>query len=350
MPADGRMTVNGRQILYSTAPSGGQLYVLYRLVPEQVASDVNYFSWAAERYAGVRVGRPYLRSMVGVVLFVISFVIAGLAVVLSLVLSKNITRPVLELNEAARAVAGGNFTIRVHRDSSDELSLLYRSFNAMVQQLDESRKAVFHIQKLEAWREVGRKLLHEIKNPLTPIKLSAERMRRRYLEHHPDIERIILSGTETIIEEVNALEHIMGEFTRFARLPEAVLAPHELNRTLENCAHLFSSHEHVQIVLALDEKIGLVRYDKVLLRQAVINLLKNAVEAFDGAAGIIEVMSRLKDEHTVMVSVRDNGPGIAPEDLEQLFEPTFSRKATGSGLGLAIVEKIVIAHKGRISC
>ncbi|MFC1668876.1 histidine kinase dimerization/phospho-acceptor domain-containing protein, partial [Spirochaetota bacterium] len=113
----------------------------------------------------------------------------------------------------------------------------------MIIELDNNRKVMYQKQKLEAWREMAKRLVHEIKNPLTPIRLSADRIRRRYSEKHPDLEKIILSGTETIIEEVEVLKNILDEFTKFARLPEMKPEMMDVNGILENCINFLSGHE-----------------------------------------------------------------------------------------------------------
>ncbi|HRX16646.1 MAG TPA: ATP-binding protein, partial [Spirochaetota bacterium] len=231
---------------------------------------------------------------------------------------------------------------------SDEISVLYNSFNVMVKQLDESRRAMMHMQKLEAWKEVGSKLMHEIKNPLTPIRLSAERIRRKYFEQSDDIENIIKTGTDTIIEEVDALQHILREFSRYTRLPKLNPVFQNINDILKNCVDFFHGHENIVFKLFLDDELPDLRIDRILFRQVLINIIKNAIEAMD-YYGEIVIASQIENGKAI-IRVRDNGPGIPPEDLGRLFEPTFSRKQEGTGLGLAIVEKIVMEHGGKIIC
>ena len=227
--------------------------------------------------------------------------------------------------------------------------MLFGSFNTMTRQLKENREAMYVAQKLNAWKEVSRKLIHEIKNPLTPIKLSAERMRLRFNENNPEIGAIINKGTDTIVEEVSAIQRILDEFTNFARLPEAKPEKQNLNVAIKSYAALFQAHENVAISFFLDEAIPLIPFDKLLMRQAIVNIMKNAVEAMNGK-GTIVIRTGLINQNVSFVSVKDSGPGISPDDLSRLFEPTFTRKKGGTGLGLSIVEKIALDHRGREYC
>ena len=255
----------------------------------------------------------------------------------------------LEIANAAKSVASGNFDIELTGNSNDEISVLFGSFNTMTRQLKENREAMYVAQKLNAWKEVSRKLIHEIKNPLTPIKLSAERMRIRFNEKNPEIGAIINKGTDTIIEEVSAIQRILDEFTNFARLPEAKPEKQNLNVAIKSYAALFQAHENVTISFFLDETIPPIPFDKLLMRQGIVNIMKNAVEAMNGK-GVIVIRTGLINQNVSFVSIKDSGPGISPDDISRLFEPTFTRKKGGTGLGLSIVEKIALDHRGRVYC
>jgi nitrogen fixation/metabolism regulation signal transduction histidine kinase len=344
-----KISVDKSLILLGGYKVGSILSVFYRVVPEKFYSRVAYFAHAKKRYDQKIFLRPYIQSFTGLMLFVLSLGVVVIAIGISLLLSKNITKPVLELEESARQVAAGDFSIRLYRTASDELTLLYDSFNTMVRQLNESRKAMFHMQKIKAWGEVGNKLLHEIKNPLTPIKLSAERMRKRFVEKHENIDKIILNGTDTIIEEVASLQHILAEFSQFARLPKVKLSKHNINSIVKNCINMFLGHDNINFICGYDETLPEIMVDKILLRQSLVNILKNALEAVKDT-GEIEVNTGKNDDNYLFIAIKDNGHGISSEDIEKLFEPTFSKKENGNGLGLAIVEKIIVEHKGRITC
>ena len=207
-------------------------------------------------------------------------------------------------------------------------------------------------QKLQAWKDIARKLVHEIKNPLTPIRLSAERIYRRYTEGHQDLDTIIRQGTTTIVEEVNVLMRLLSEFSRFARLPEIQPEYQSLNTIVENCVDFFKGHEKIRFIIELDQSMPDMYVDRGLIRQSLTNLLQNAIDASNDE-GDIEVRTLYVDDHQnklAKIIIRDHGIGIKEDDLEIVFEPTFSTKEHGTGLGLTIVEKIIIEHGGRIYC
>ncbi len=347
-----RISIKNSDYIIGTLALKDQVIVMYRAVPEYIERRMSLFSESIEDYRKLEFLTTFFKQDAEVFLLSLSFVIIIIAVLVSLYLSKSITKPVLELSEAARQVAVGNFNVKINRTSEDELGLLFDSFNMMVHELDQNRKLMYQKQRLEAWREMARKVVHEIKNPLTPIRLSAERMRRRFIEKHADIDTIILTGTETIIEEVDVLMNILSEFTKFARLPEMNPVKININPILENCMIFFSGNEKITFDLDVDESMPGVYVDKILLWQALTNLIQNAVDAMKGM-GTIRISSRyitVNGVQIVRISIEDNGAGIKPEDLEHIFEPGYSTKPSGTGLGLAIVEKIILEHNGRVYC
>jgi len=345
------ISVGGDAVMLGTLTAGTGIIAIAYVVPREVYDRIALFEESMSRFTQSEYLKPYFETGVGIFLLLLSIVIIVLSIVVSMVLSRNITRPVVELEKAARTVASGRFDITLHRDSQDELSLLFDSFNQMVRQLEHSRKVMFHSQKLEAWREMARKLVHEIKNPLTPIRLSAERIQKRYSENHPDIGNIVMTGTETIIEEVKVLMNMLSEFTRFARLPEIHPVLEDLNPAVESCVNFFHGHEGIEFHMGLAPDIPRLLLDKGLLRQALTNVVQNSIDALGGRGNIyIRTWREGESGGRVYVSVCDDGPGIKPQDVEKIFEPTFSTKAHGTGLGLTIVEKIMLEHRGKIMC
>jgi len=329
---------------------GKHLIAVYKMMPDTTFNRLSIYEDALKRYKGKEFSKTYLQARVRIFLLIISIIIIIITITISFILSKNITRPVLQLAGAAGSVASGNFSIQLKRDSEDELALLFDSFNKMVKQLNESKEVMYQTHKIEAWKEVAKKIVHEIKNPLTPIRLSAERMQRRYKERHPDIDNIILTGTETLTEEINILMRLLSEFSRFARLPEMRPERQSLNPIIENCINFFHGHEGIIFDVSLDNTIPEIYIDKVMIRQALTNIIQNSVDAV-GEKGNIIVKSEFinnRNGSLARIRIRDNGIGIKEENFENIFEPTFSNKVNGTGLGLTIVEKIILEHNGRI--
>ncbi len=204
-------------------------------------------------------------------------------------------------------------------------------------------------KKAETWQDVARKIAHEVKNPLTPIKLSAERLRKKFHEKTPDFERVFDDLSLTIIQQVDGLKGLLDEFSEFARLPR----PHPVARPLEplvdSVIGLYAS-AHRDVEFAKDIPAGLpdLLLDEEQIKRVFINLFKNAVEVMGNGGRIWVRAADAGKDGLVQVEVADNGPGIPAEDASHLFEPYFSRKKKGRGLGLAIVERIVADHGGSI--
>ncbi|MEE8449275.1 MAG: ATP-binding protein [Thermodesulfobacteriota bacterium] len=204
-------------------------------------------------------------------------------------------------------------------------------------------------QRMVAWREVARKVAHEIKNPLTPIKLSAQRLRKKFSQKLSKDGRIFEECTTTIIKQVDELKALVDEFSRFARLPQVNPQPADINQVIEEALALFKeAHKEVEFRFLPDRSIPMFDLDSDQMKRALINLLDNAVAALDGQ-GEVEISSQFDPGfQLVTVEVKDNGCGLPPGDRARLFEPYFSTKDSGMGLGLAIVNNIVADHNGYV--
>jgi two-component system nitrogen regulation sensor histidine kinase NtrY len=204
-------------------------------------------------------------------------------------------------------------------------------------------------QKVAAWGEVARKLAHEIKNPLTPIQLSAQRIRKAHLKGAPDLEKVVIECTSAIVQEVEALKNLVDEFSQFARLPAVNLAPASLHEVIDNALSLYDGlFAGVSIERRLAPDLPAVRLDRDQMKRVVINLVDNAIEATEKKGSVVISTEFDRPQGRVRLGVADDGPGVPPEDLDKLFVPHFSTKRRGSGLGLAIVSRIVQEHHGVI--
>jgi two-component system nitrogen regulation sensor histidine kinase NtrY len=233
------------------------------------------------------------------------------------------------------------------RDEEDR----YLGMVVVLDDLTQLQKA----QRAEAWREVARRIAHEIKNPLTPIQLSAQRLRKRYLNQFAQDGAIFDECTKTIITQVEELKNLVNEFSSFARMPAANPTPNNLNEIIREAMVLYEEgHKQIRFAFKPDEQIPLLSLDKEQMKRVMVNLLDNAVAAVDAVAadnkdGQIMVETRLDPlMNLARVEVADNGCGVSPEDKPLLFEPYFSTKSSGTGLGLAIVNTIIADHHGYI--
>lgn len=209
-------------------------------------------------------------------------------------------------------------------------------------------------QKKAAWSEVAKRIAHEIKNPLTPIKLSAERLRRRFHgELDEEKNQLLLECTDSIIREVEGMKSLVDEFSRFARLPALQPVPGNINDTINEAASLFAGRKEITGGLEMDlgEGIPEISYDREQMRRVIINLLENALQAVrDRGEGGVSVSSAfLTAEGMVAVSVADQGVGVADDLRDRIFDPYFSTKKDGTGLGLAITRRVVEEHGGEIA-
>jgi nitrogen fixation/metabolism regulation signal transduction histidine kinase len=213
--------------------------------------------------------------------------------------------------------------------------------------------ALLQAQRDAAWGEVARRLAHEIKNPLTPIRLAAERLRRRYLPTMAGEDGQVLDrSTNTIVQQVEAMRDMVNAFSEYARAPDVMLTEVPLNQLVREIAWLYRSQEgQPQLRVELDPQVTVVEADAGRLRQLLHNLVRNAQEALEGqAGGSIEIATRLTaGQRLVEIAVTDNGPGIDPAALPSIFEPYMTTKKKGTGLGLAIVKKLVEEHGGSVT-
>jgi len=204
-------------------------------------------------------------------------------------------------------------------------------------------------QRLAAWREVAQRIAHEIKNPLTPIQLSAQRLRRRLGDRAAAERKLLDECTDTIIQEVEGLRQLVDEFSRFARMPALTPRPTDLHRLLDSVATLHrESHPALTLKTVFAPDLPPVDVDPDQIKRAVLNLVDNAVEAVSGSGEVVVQTRWFPQAGRVQILVTDNGVGIPPEDKEKLFLPYFSTKAAGAGLGLPIVHQIVTDHRGSI--
>jgi two-component system nitrogen regulation sensor histidine kinase NtrY len=204
-------------------------------------------------------------------------------------------------------------------------------------------------QKVAAWQEVARRVAHEIKNPLTPIQLSAQRLRKKFFEKAPDLDRVFDEATNVIINEVGSLKHMVDEFSKFARLPAPQMIRQSLYEVIQEVVTLYrAAHKDIELLVELDEDLPPINYDREQLKRVFVNLFDNAIQAMNQKGRLWVTCKYDTKRKRAVVAVADEGPGIAPEDQERLFVPYFTRKKTGTGLGLAIVRRIITDHEGQI--
>jgi two-component system nitrogen regulation sensor histidine kinase NtrY len=209
---------------------------------------------------------------------------------------------------------------------------------------------LLHAQRIAAWREVARRLAHEIKNPLTPLQLSAQRLRRQAGRKSPRYEEIFEECTETIIEEVESLRHLVDEFSRFARMPAMVKKSVNVHEILRSTLSSYSMYyKNIRFRARFSSEVPLLYADGRQLKQVFVNLIDNAIQAMQESGEISVQTFYDAMRRVVTIHCADSGPGISDEMKERLFIPYFSTKGSGRGLGLAIVHRIISEHNGSIT-
>jgi two-component system nitrogen regulation sensor histidine kinase NtrY len=204
-------------------------------------------------------------------------------------------------------------------------------------------------QRMAAWREVARRIAHEIKNPLTPIQLSAQRLRKRYLDRFIDDDKVFDECTNMIIKQVDELKNLVNEFSNFARMPASNPVPNDLNAIISEALILYQEgHKDIEFSLQKDPNLPVINLDREQMKRVVINLLDNAIDAMDGSGTIAIETSYNPNLQMATFIIADSGCGIAADDKPKLFEPYFSTKKSGTGLGLAIVATVISDHNGYI--
>jgi two-component system nitrogen regulation sensor histidine kinase NtrY len=274
-------------------------------------------------------------------------------------LANALTRPIARLRAGLQAVAAGHFERIAPIDSGDEIAELVDSFNTMQDQLEESRSLLAQQERQLAWREMARQVAHEIKNPLTPMKLSIQHLRSaftRRAEDGSDDERFATKfsqTTGTLIEQIDALARIANEFSSFGRMPTHIREEVDLNLVVTEAVGLMEAEENVTITTELADEALMVNGDREALRRVYINFLKNAIQAVpDDREAVIRVRTRKEEDGNgrsrAVGEVTDNGSGIPRNLWDKIFVPSFSTKTSGTGLGLAIARKTVESMDGEI--
>ncbi len=285
-------------------------------------------------------------AMVGVV-----GVLLGL--MLSFWTASRVTKPLLDLASSVREVAGGKWDARAHAFSSDEVGQLARDFNRMTEQLVEQRDRMIQSERVAAWRELARRLAHELKNPLFPLQITIENLQRSRGASAEEFDEVFRESTATLLAELGHLKTIIGRFSDFAKMPAPHLEEVDVNQLAREVVHLFEAQLHapgrpqVDTTLQLSADVGKIPGDPDQLRRALSNLVLNALDAMP-KGGALTVQTSRRDGK-VDVEVSDTGEGLTPEECDRLFTPYYTTKQHGTGLGLAIVQSVVSDHKGTIT-
>jgi nitrogen fixation/metabolism regulation signal transduction histidine kinase len=265
--------------------------------------------------------------------------------------TERITRPVRQLVNGARAVAQGNWSARVDIESKDEIGELAQAFNRMTAQLIEQRERALQAERVAAWRELARRLAHELKNPLFPLQITIENLQRARDGPPEQFQEVFEESTATLLEELNTLRTIIGRFNEFARMPAPQFERIDVNQIVRSVMKLYEprllSARKIKAKAALAPGEVIIEADPEQLRRAFGNLILNAMDAMKNG-GTLAVRTASRDSW-VRIEISDTGEGLTAEERERLFTPYYTTKQHGTGLGLAIVQSVVSDHHGKIA-
>jgi two-component system nitrogen regulation sensor histidine kinase NtrY len=275
-----------------------------------------------------------------------------LAILLSSWAAARVTRPVEQLAHAAQEVAEGNWSVRVDVLGDDELGQLADSFNRMTTELLGQKERLIQAERVAAWRELARRLAHELKNPLFPLQLTVENLVRARQQTPEQFEEVFRESSRTLLAEIANLKGIIGRFSEFSKMPQPKLQRVQVNEVIRGALQLFQAQleapgrAKISCEVQLDPHLGAISADAELLHRAISNLVLNAMDAMP-RGGTLTLRTR-DDGREVVMEVADTGAGLTPEECERIFTPYYTSKEHGTGLGLAIVQSVVSDHGGRI--
>ncbi|MCR5453924.1 MAG: HAMP domain-containing histidine kinase [Bacteroidales bacterium] len=277
-------------------------------------------------------------------------VLMMLSIVVSVIISDRIVQPIKLIQSKIETIELGKNYEKIDYDRKDELGQLVTEYNNMVDKLDESAKLLAKGERESAWREMAKQIAHEIKNPLTPMKLSIQFLTRSWDAKNPDFESVLNKVSSTLIQQIDTLSSIATGFSNFAKLPQPDAKPLNMVEVVDNVVQLFHTVENCDITSDMGgKKEVIVMADKEQMTRVFVNIIKNATQAIpEGVRGKIHVSLEVPGDKLV-VRIADNGCGIPDEIREKLFTPNFTTKSSGSGLGLAMVKNMVINAKGEIT-
>jgi len=272
-----------------------------------------------------------------------------LALLVAFWTTARITRPVEALAAGARAVAAGDWHTQVDVHASDEIGALAAAFNQMTRELLEQRDRLVQAERVAAWRELARRLAHELKNPLFPLQITVENLQRARAAHPEEFDEVFRESTATLLAELGKLRGIVGRFSDFAKMPQPQLETVDLNNLVRDSLKLFEAQmQAAGVTLRLDLAADLraIQADPGQLGRALQNLVLNAIDAMPSGGAL--AIRTAAHEGGARLEVSDTGQGLTQEECERLFTPYYTTKTHGTGLGLAIVQSVISDHRGKI--
>jgi len=331
------------------------LYIVKFLDPK-VIQYIKQTDEAVSFYYTVQDSKTGIKITFAIIYLLIVSLLLFLSVIISINFSTRLTAPIINLIRASEKISSGDLNAQVPKIESDkEFEKLNENFNLMIDKLKKQQDKLLLTERHQAWENVARKLAHEIKNPLTPIQLSIDRIREKYLKNSND-DRNFSKYLDTITKQIHDIEHLVTEFSDFARMPKPIFKTNDLNNIVYRAINLHElSESNIKFIYPSNKKPAHINCDQEQINRVLINLIKNSIESINQKKekstdfiGKINVDIK-EDSDYIYLKIEDNGVGFEKIDKLKMVNPYFTTKEKGTGLGLAIVTKIVNDHNSSIT-
>lgn len=318
-------------------------YIPFRNNEDQIIAYINlpYFAKQTELRKEIA---DFLAAYINVYVLLIV-----LAILVTVMVSRFITRPLQLIKLKLRDIGFGKTNEKIAWIKKDEIGSLVEEYNRMIDELARSAEMLARSERESAWREMAKQVAHEIKNPLTPMKLSVQHLQKAWDEKAPDWEKRLALFTRTIVEQIDSLSEIASEFSDFAKMPVANIEKIELSGIIKSAAELYHHHSNIRIVIEHIDQEYFVLADKRQLLRVFNNLIQNAVQAIGKKDDGLILMRLSLEKDNYLIGISDNGAGITDEQALKIFSPSFTTKSSGMGLGLAMVKSILTIIGGTVT-
>jgi nitrogen fixation/metabolism regulation signal transduction histidine kinase len=318
-------------------------WLFYKRTDPEFLSHAENLIAGRQLFAGLRLTRERLSRSFFYPFIVIYAVMLALSLLLALVMAERLAAPLRRLAGATSAVASGDWSLRLKERTGGEIGRLADGFNHMVESLDRQQRRLLDLEKLAAWREVGRHLAHEIKNPILPIRLTVQEMRDQYRGEDKAYQEMLSDSVRVVEDELAHLQTLVKEFSAFARMPGLSPARGSMGQLVHDVARLYPrARTEIAVEPGLPDSV----FDPDQMRRVLINLIDNSLSVMPaGREATIRIEVR-KRGGSIALELADNGPGIPPENIARIFDPYFTTRSEGTGLGLSIAKNIVVLHGG----
>jgi len=331
------------------------LYIVKFLDPE-ISNYLKETEQAINFYYNVENQRTGIKITFALIYIIVVTLLLFLSIAIAIRFASRFFEPIANLIGASEKISSGNLNTKVPIiDADEEIDKLNKNFNLMIDRLKVQQEKLLLTERHEAWENVARKLAHEIKNPLTPIQLSIDRLREKYLNEISSDKENFKNYLETINRQIKGIEHLVNEFSDFARMPKPILKNIDFIQVIKSAVNLNSlSNDNINFNLNSNKNKMLINGDEEQLNRTFINLIKNSVESIEEKSkksghfnGKIDIEIEEKNNY-IYSTIDDNGIGFSDKNLNKIVKPYFTTKTKGTGLGLSIVNKIINDHDGEI--